>query len=123
MASNEIQQVEKLANRLSTYMSSKAVQDRDAEAHDRPLFIGGLHDACTIVRNIERGGGTPSDELIAKVDSVLNEAINFAYGDGDCFDFMPSFAHDDTDAPLVEDKAEGTGIFSKCQYNFKERLY
>jgi hypothetical protein len=63
-----------------------------------------LKDACALIREAESEGVTNLDIAINQVDKLIDKALNFAYGDSEMFDFVPSFAHSN-ECPLLEDES------------------
>lgn len=66
-----------------------------------------LERLCELIRDAERSSDPSLRKVVAEVDGVLSRAIDVAYGQGDMFDFLPSFAHDET-SPLVKDKTSSS---------------
>lgn len=70
-------------------------------------FISVFHDTCALVCESEINNWPYHLELLDAAHKLLNEGIGIAYGDGDLYDFMPSWAHDDEgDRPLIRDRRE-----------------
>jgi hypothetical protein len=78
--------------------------DSDDERQMSEEFLAVLRDACSLIRDAELSDA--SEAISAKVQAFFDESITYAYGEGDLFDFMPSFAHS-SEYPEVKDKAEG----------------
>lgn len=89
--------IDELEKKLENYKAEYA--DSDHEEDTRDVFLGILKDACSLVS--EADGFTPDfQDIVVRVDALINDAIDFAYGDGDLYDFMPSFAHSDSNPQL-----------------------
>jgi hypothetical protein len=105
--------IDELENKLEDYKAEYAESDHEEDTKE--VFLGILKDACSLVR--EADGFTPDFQVIVdKVDKLINDAIDFAYGDSDLYDFIPSFAHSD-DNPQLDGKIfHGDGVFCTFKY-------
>ena len=65
-------------------------------------YAKALQSITKIVRDADNNGAPNMREIIEKAGDILDEAINWAYCEGG-ITILPSYAHDDTSAPLVED--------------------
>ncbi|CAE7182034.1 unnamed protein product [Rhizoctonia solani] len=82
-------------------------------------FIGVLKDTCALVREAELTEAPYLTELAKAADKILDDAVGYSYGrdstpgdraDEGIYDFMPSWADDAGDRPLIKD--ENGGKFS-----------
>jgi hypothetical protein len=97
--------IAELDERLDTFIEDEVAQVAD-EKNDNKIFLGILRDACDLVRN-SGGNNTVDGALVARVDELINKAVDFGYGDEGNFDFIPSFAHSNRDdCPEVKDTTE-----------------
>ena len=97
---SHIEQLSGLETRLMDYMG-KSRRDSDDGFDDG--FYALLSSVLEVVRNAQSSDAANLDVIVDKAGSILDGAIDWAYGDGD-FDFLQSFAHSNS-APLVKDTA------------------
>jgi hypothetical protein len=90
---------------LDAFISADA-EDEEAGSEGQIVFLAILQSACALIRGAEAAGATNVDVAIERVDQLINKALNFAYGDSEMYDFVPSFAHS-SDCPVLE---EGTSV-------------
>ncbi|KAG8719134.1 hypothetical protein FRC09_011581 [Ceratobasidium sp. 395] len=97
--------VKRLDQRLNKFSKrSSSAEDDDAEEK----FLKILRDTCALVREETTNQSPHLQEVVEAAQRILYKGVDYAYGDSDMFDFMPSWAHDDAaDQPLIED-ANGT---------------
>ncbi|KAG8719131.1 hypothetical protein FRC09_011578 [Ceratobasidium sp. 395] len=80
----------------------------EAEEDEKENFLEILRDTCAFVREETSSQNPNLEEVIESTRRILNKAVQDGYWDSDMFDFMPSWAHDDTaNQPLVKDN---TGV-------------
>jgi hypothetical protein len=109
--SNRIAELEK---KLEDYKVADAESDHEEDT--RKVFLDILKDACSLVR--EADGFAPDfQNILDKVDGLINNAVDYAYGDGDLYGFMPSFAHSDANPELEGDIFHEEGVFCMYQHN------
>jgi hypothetical protein len=100
--------IDELKKKLEDYKTDYAEEDDEGDTKD--ILIGILKDACSLIRGAD--GFTPDfQDIVNKVDDLINDAIDFAYGDGDLYEFMPSFAHSDDNPELDGKIFQGDGVF------------
>jgi hypothetical protein len=104
-----------LEKKLQEYRTQRDGDD-ERDDDDKDVFLGILKDACSLIRDVD-GFAPDSKEIVDRVDQMLNDAISYAYGDGNLYDFIPSFAHSDSDAfPVLEGKLwQQEGVFGTLQ--------
>ncbi|KZT73090.1 hypothetical protein DAEQUDRAFT_762447 [Daedalea quercina L-15889] len=102
--SNWIDQLKALHARLDTL----GCGDYTQKDSDREILKDILRQACDVVRDASAQSAAEMGEIVAKAQDVINKGVNIAYGEGNMFDFMPSFAHEN-DVALVKDRM-GTGL-------------
>ncbi|KAF8598014.1 hypothetical protein BDV93DRAFT_610057 [Ceratobasidium sp. AG-I] len=92
-------------------MASDEKDNHDEGGHDDEKFIMILKDVCALVRRAQLSNNAQLPELVEAAQEILNQGVNFAYGESDMFDFLPSWAHDDElGEPLIEDRGEASFI-------------
>lgn len=70
-------------------------------------FLEIFADTCAFVREEVNQQSSYLSEVVEAAEGILSEGIEYAYGESNLFEFMPSWAHDDAAGqPLVLDKAE-----------------
>ncbi|KAI0719173.1 hypothetical protein C8T65DRAFT_803280 [Cerioporus squamosus] len=95
---SHIARLSTLATRLADYKQRSQEED-DFDAG----FIALLTSIVDVVRDAEDSGAPDLADIVNKAGSILDGAIDWAYGDGD-FDFLKSYAHSNN-TPLVRDSA------------------
>jgi hypothetical protein len=70
---------------------------------------------------IQEADGVAPDlhDMVKKADKLLNDAVEFAYGEGSMFDYIPSFARSKTNPKLlgtITQGEEAVGEFSSDRY-------
>ncbi|OBZ72477.1 hypothetical protein A0H81_07646 [Grifola frondosa] len=116
---DQVESVHQLLEDFQDYLADDEEALEDRSLTDK--FVQILHDACEIVRDAEQNDASDLKAIVEKVFLFLNEATLYAYGDGDLFEFMPSYAHSDA-CPLIEDsmKMLGQGIVDSFFIFFKD---
>lgn len=98
-----------LQEKLYGFQADEKAQEEDSE-NQHKVFLGILRDICSLVQ--ESDSSAPDfQEIVVKADGLLNDAVDFAYGDGDLFDFIPSFAHSETNPKIPGQIVEGKDVF------------
>ncbi|CAE6417443.1 unnamed protein product [Rhizoctonia solani] len=70
-------------------------------------FMSIFRDTCVLVQEEHRSNPPYLPELISEVQKIHNKGIGYAYGIGDLYDFMASWAHDDAAGrTLIVDRSE-----------------
>ncbi|QRW23498.1 ribosomal protein L44 [Rhizoctonia solani] len=81
------------------------------EEHDvlcESEFMSIFRDTCILVQEEHATSPPYLTELTSEVQKIHNRALGYAYGIGDLYDFMPSWAHDDAAGrALIVDRSEG----------------
>lgn len=114
--------IAKLKQKLEDYMERNTADSEDkgdsyyddnesASDDNHEDFLGILKDACNLIRGADRLAPDFQD-LVDKVDALINAAIGYAYGDGDLYDFIPSFTHSDANPELCGRKVRSVRINS-----------
>ena len=91
----------------------------DSREHDP--FVELLKDVATVVREADSSNAPDLPDIVEKAGAIYNDAINWAYGDGD-FDFLPSYAHA-PDAPPLEDPLYRFGFGASSELDLKIRTH
>ena len=99
----DLTKISKLEERLDDVISKYS--DEDEEGDGEKAFMAVLKDACALIRDAESEGVANLDIAIEQVDKLIDKALNFAYGDSEMFDFVPSFAHSN-ECPVLEDEID-----------------
>ncbi|RDB26136.1 hypothetical protein Hypma_006198 [Hypsizygus marmoreus] len=81
-----------IEKKLDEYKVNEQAQSEDAENGDK-YFSGLLGDVCNLVRDATVA--PDFQDLLAQADRVINDAVAWAYDEGDV-EFMRSFAHSDS---------------------------
>ncbi|KAH7332730.1 hypothetical protein B0J17DRAFT_619513 [Rhizoctonia solani] len=101
-----------LSQRLRQYQAELRLLDAEErfEEHDALCegeFMSIFRDTCVLVREEHATNPPYLMELISEVQKIHNKAIGYAYGIGDLYDFMASWAHDDAAGrTLIVDRSE-----------------
>jgi hypothetical protein len=70
-------------------------------------FMSIFRDTCVLVQEEHALNPPYLTELISEVQKIHNRALGYAYGIGDLYDFMASWAHDDAAGrALIVDRSE-----------------
>ena len=78
------------------------LQTSDSGIEDAAEYAKALQSITKIVRDADNEGAPNMREIIERAGDILDEAIDWVYCEGG-ITILPSYAHDDTSAPLVED--------------------
>ena len=108
-----LNRIAELEKKLQEFMDE--YEELDHEEDTSEVFLAILKDACSLLREAD-GVGPDFQDIIVKVDDLINSAVDFAYGDADLYDFMPSFAHSDANPELDGAIFHEDGVF--CMYRF-----
>lgn len=108
--------LETCINNLNTIRTTKEYEGYEKVRDQQFILI--LKDICAVVHETEASNG-PHLELSKAAHQILNKSIEYTYGDGGLFDFMPSWAHDDSKGrPLIKDHDETILPGSELRTNF-----
>ncbi|KAG9082198.1 hypothetical protein FRC06_005172 [Ceratobasidium sp. 370] len=101
----------RLRERLGKFVDNPIPED--TELDDRAYksrekkFLKIFSDTCALVREQTSNQSPHLSEIVENAQGILNEGVEYAYGDSQMFDFLPSWAHDDAAGqPLVKDHSE-----------------
>ena len=97
----DLTKISKLEERLDDVIYKD--NDEDEERDGEKALMAVLKDACALIRKAESEGVANLDIAIDQVDKLINKALDFAYGDSEMFDFVPSFAHSN-ECPVLDDE-------------------
>jgi len=77
---------------LEEFESNKDLQEEDS-GNKHAIFLGILRESCTLVHDAEASESSNFSIIIDRVDQLINNAIELAYGDPRIMDSIPSFTH------------------------------
>lgn len=80
-----------LEQRLEEFESDDELQEDSSSEH--AIFFGILRESCALVRDAEASEASNFTIAVDRVDHLINNAINLAYGDPGICTSIPSFAH------------------------------
>ena len=104
MAAQSVEPMKKLdalQTKLETFYSREREDDDDK-------FYKLLSEVAIVVRVADAHNDPSLPNIVNKAGDILDDAVDWAYGDGD-FDFLKSYAHSD-DAPLIGDDLHKIGV-------------
>ena len=88
---------------LEEFESDDELQEEDS-SNKHTKFFGILRESCALVRDAEASEASNFTIAVNRVDHLINNAINLAYGDPGICTSIPSFAHtEDARAPMIKD--------------------
>jgi hypothetical protein len=92
-----------LEQRLEEFESDDELQEDSSSEH--AIFFGILRESCALVRDAEASEASNFTIAVDRVDHLINNAINLAYGDPGICTSIPSFAHtEDARTPMIKDR-------------------
>ncbi|CAE6407089.1 unnamed protein product [Rhizoctonia solani] len=99
--------------KLNRLGKAKKHEERDKVRNEE--FIGVFKDTCALVREAELADAPYLMELAKLADKILDDGVGYSYGrktnmaesNKGVYDFMPSWAHEDGDRPLIKDEDGG----------------
>ncbi|KAH9885826.1 hypothetical protein C8Q73DRAFT_297636 [Cubamyces lactineus] len=97
-AGNYLEQLDGLAAQIAGF----------SDPYDHDNFDVLLQRVAGVVCEADKSGTPALDEVVEKADAILDAGIKWAYSDGD-YDFLPSYAHSASDAPVVQDPFQSVG--------------
>ena len=93
--SDYLAKIEDLKVSLMSQRSSEGIEDCRQ-------YVNALQLIANVVRDADNNGAPNTREIIERAGDIFDGAVDWAYNKGD-IDFLLSYAHNDTGAPLVED--------------------
>ena len=93
--------------RLNDLEQQIAQHEALEEERESDPFVALLKDVTVVARDADANAAPDLPDVVNKAGSILDSAIDWAYGDGD-FDFLPSYAHTD-ELPPVQDTLRTIG--------------
>ena len=112
---------ETITQRIDKIKSRLLDEDSESLDSDQKSFINQLRNLCSLIREGENSQYQGWDKFLINIEQILNDAIGFAYGDFEVFDFLPSYADtpQSTVSPLIEDPLSEGILGIGCKHLYK----